>query len=195
MRILVLNEAVTGVQEEPPERWYRMNVSYDGDHLYAPATAPDLVDYDVFIVDTETISFASVGAGQKRIDDQLTDRVRAGGCLICFCGSRRPAWLPEAPEWVDRSGTRVAIESHGLPERMALSDLVRHFEGQIHYRVSFRIPPNWVVLARARDQLPVALARFVDPGLFLLLPDFRNRGQVALERIGRVRSTLLISSS
>ena len=191
-RILVINSGVpmATVERASGEEWSHLNAVRYGHNLYVPAS-PDVVDYDVFIVDPDNIELITkeeLPHNRQNIDKLIVERVAGGGCLICFAGLQPVAWLPV--QFSNRgaiSGHRIRIEAGHDP----LTPLLEKYEAEISYRTQFAQPEGWNALARALNSYPIAGYATYGSGLILMLPEFKNRAAVIREILDMVIPKML----
>jgi len=187
MRILVISGAVVGIAEAPGEKWRGLAATAYRGNLYATAIE-DLVDYDVFIVDGDTLTEGQAAENLKPIQGQIVDRVVGGGCLICFASMQQLAWLPVP------FGTRGEIKGRRVTIEQGEDDLLQLLmkrQAEISYKVQLQQPRGWTPLARALDTYPIAGYATHGAGLILMLPEFQNRAAAVRDILDDVIPSLL----
>lgn len=169
MRILRVNSVVDDIQPASGEVWSSVFAGKWKGHLVGE-TSENIIDYDVYVIDLDRITDTAQGASGRSISAEILERVSAGGCLICFAGTKALGWLPGSFLPRGGGGNRTKIEN----QDPALAAFFERFKDDITYKTQFE-PASWTPLVLAMNGYPVAASQSYGAGLIFVLPEFRNR--------------------
>jgi hypothetical protein len=189
IKLLVFNAAVTGMEKVSGEQWADISGVSNRGNLYS-AVNPGLVDYDVFIVDQDTVREVESVDDVKLIQTEMIERVAGGGCVICYASERRPVWLPI--DFGSRGrivGKRFTVDNPDDP----LASVLLKRESEVSFKVQLQQPQGWTAVARAMDTYPIAGYASHGSGLILMLPEFKNRAAAIRDILDNVIPRLLPS--
>jgi len=174
MRIVNFNAAVLGVEVASGEEWIPYHAYFDASNLMGPNDR-DLVDYDVFIIDPDKKG----EKGQpKALQQQLIERITAGGCLIWFAGPRPLPWMPiTVSHRPDVTGKRVIFSEDDRDNPDPVLAILKKHQKDMTYRTQFEVS-NYRTLATSITQYPIAMRAQHGQGCIIVLPEFQNRAKV-----------------
>lgn len=186
MRILLLNESLYGIEPAPGETWSYLQVQTWKGNLVAD-TSDDLIDYDIFIVDLDKTGTGGGDATQRHVSNEIVERVEAGGCLICFVGTKNAPWLPMQFNPRGTKGERVTIEQ-GDDRIVAL---LEKYAPDITYKTQLERGSGWTPMLTAMNGYPVAGYGRHGTGLVLVLPQFKRPNVVVRDFLDNVIPAIL----
>ena len=187
MRILVLNEAVSGVERVAGEQWFHLRAEFRGNYYPLAATGTNLVDHDVFLFDPDKVDTQQHFGGTQQVNEQITERVSAGGCLILFASAAPLPWLPLSLTPKSPGGELVEI----VTNEDTLRTVFERYRNDITYRTQFEHASHWNYIAVARNLFPVSMFARHNHGLILILPEFKNRARVIRVILDKVIPAIL----
>ncbi len=173
LKVMVFNVAV-GKDQQPGETWTSKDVSVVASHpILRSATAEGVTDSDVFVASG---SLEHNSGHTVNITERVSERVAAGGLLICFVDGPVVSWLPM------QRGHHVIeprpvpghdVSTTNLPSMEALAKAIEKesaFTIELLPNNTLSDQQHWRALARAKDRAAVAALYVWEAGRVLLLP-------------------------
>jgi hypothetical protein len=196
MRVLVFNGAADTRSSLKGVSWTEVASFQWNSQIWAP-NGFRIVDHDVIIVDAKALS-ATHQAGHEIVTPRIAERIRAGGCLICFVGQLPLSWLPGVASQGEAVTSKPLLGS--VIKRLG-SDQTHHLlwgalQSDPDFEVEIALSPNVsqgaLVLARSGTDSAVAAIYNVGSGRVILLPPmFKTRQRVVRLLLERVVPELL----
>lgn len=171
MRVAVINASIDGEKAFPGAEIHSILSAFLYQGTLRATIDFDLYDLDLFVVDMAKVpKEGSAGEGSRLINDQISERVNAGGGIICFAAENKPVdWLPIAFELYSGSGKRVKFE-----DVKTFKPLFEKYEKDITWSTQFQDSGNWTALLRSLANRPVA-GLALPRGMVLVLPEIRRK--------------------
>lgn len=171
MRVAVINASIDGEKAFPGAEIHGILSAFLYQNTLRATIDFDLYDLDLFVVDMAKVPReGSASGGSRIINDQISERVNAGGGIICFAAKdKRLTWLPIPFELYPGSGKRVKLE-----DVEAFKPLFEKYEKEIAWSTQFEDSGYWTVLLRSLGNRPVA-GIALPRGMVLVLPDMKRK--------------------
>lgn len=171
MRVAVINASIDGEKAFPGAEIHGISSAFLYRSTLRATIDFDLYDLDLFVVDMAKVpKEGSPSEGSRIINDQISERVNAGGGIICFAVKDKVlTWLPIAFELYPGSGKRVKFE-----DVAAFKPLFEKYEKEIAWSTQFEDSGYWTVLLRSLGNRPVA-GLALPRGMVLVLPDMKRK--------------------
>lgn len=181
MRVLVINDAVSGVAVSGREIWSSVEAKHISNVLLTDQDV-NIIDYDVFIYDHDRTPNENPSQPSKQISSMIVERVEGGGVLVIFAAINDCQWFPSSMQSRKIPGDRINIVAK-MPELLQLFD--RNNSG-LKYKTQFHHNSEWNYLAIAQNNFPVSAIKTHGDGHIIILPEFKNRNWVIRELVDRV---------
>jgi len=171
MRVAVINASIDGERAFPGAEIHRIPSAFLFKDRLRARIDFDLYDFDLFVADMAKVPHEQPGTGPSPfIDTQISERVKAGGGIICFAAKDKVlTWLPIAFELHPGSGKRVKVE-----DIEGFKPLFEKYEKEITWSTQFQESGYWTALLRSLGNRPVAGVT-LPRGIVLVLPDMKRK--------------------